>query len=72
MQILFFKEKKLIFRLFFCFLRPAFGHGRLGHPQSLFSPFFAFDPFRGISRAFAFKILQGLRVAQAAVTERWP
>ena len=22
-------------RTFFCFLWPAFGHGRLGHPQSL-------------------------------------
>ena len=37
------------------FLRPAFVHGRMGHPQSLeylsffFSPFFAFDPLRGIS-----------------------
>ena len=25
----------MIFRTFFCFLRPAFGHGCLGHPQSL-------------------------------------
>ena len=25
----------MIFRTFFCFLRLAFGHGRLGHPQSL-------------------------------------
>ena len=25
----------MIFWTFFCFLRPAFGHGRLGHPQSL-------------------------------------
>ena len=25
----------LFFRRFFCFLRPAFGHSRLGHPQSL-------------------------------------
>ena len=31
----FFYEKKLIFLTFFNFLRPAFGHGRLGHPQSL-------------------------------------
>ena len=29
------EEKKLIFFAFFEFLRPAFGHGRLGHPQSL-------------------------------------
>ena len=28
-------QKKLTFELFFDFLRPAFGHGRLGHPQSL-------------------------------------
>ena len=27
--------KKLIFDRFFAFLRPAFGHGCLGHPQSL-------------------------------------
>ena len=47
----FFYEKKLIFGRFLCFLQPAFGHGRLGHPQSLeySSPFFAFDPLRGIS-----------------------
>ena len=43
----------MIFRTFFCFLRPAFGHCRLGHPQSLeyfslFLSFFAFDPLRGI------------------------
>ena len=25
----------LIFERFFDFLRPAFGHGRLGHPESL-------------------------------------
>ena len=25
----------MIFRTFFCILQPAFGHGRLGHPQSL-------------------------------------
>ena len=25
----------MIFERFFYFLRPAFGHGRLGHPQSL-------------------------------------
>ena len=32
----FFKEKKTDFRaFFFYFLRPAFSHGRLGHPQSL-------------------------------------
>ena len=31
----FFSEKKMIFERFFDFLRPAFGHGRLGHPQSL-------------------------------------
>ena len=30
-----FKQKKVFFRPFFCFLSPAFGHGRLGHPQSL-------------------------------------
>ena len=29
------KKNKQIFRPFSCFLRPAFGHGRLGHPQSL-------------------------------------
>ena len=28
-------KKKQIFVRFFCFLRPALGHGRLGHPQSL-------------------------------------
>ena len=28
-------KKKVIFERFFYFLRPAFGHGRLGHPQSL-------------------------------------
>ena len=31
----FFTKKKLIFKQFFNFLRPAFGHGRLGYPQSL-------------------------------------
>ena len=31
----FFTKKKKIFERFFDFLRPAFGHGRLGHPQSL-------------------------------------
>ena len=31
----FFKKKRWFFGRFFCFLRPAFGHGRLGHPQSL-------------------------------------
>ena len=31
----FFKKKTVLFWRFFCFLRPAFGHGRLGHPQSL-------------------------------------
>ena len=30
-----FYEKKADFRAFFCFLWPVFGHGRLGHPQSL-------------------------------------
>ena len=36
---------------FFCFLRAAFGYGRLGHPQSLeySSPFFAFEPLQGNS-----------------------
>ena len=34
-NFIFFKEKKVIFGRFFCFLRPAFGHCRLGHPQSL-------------------------------------
>ena len=29
------KEKKTDFQAFFHFLRPAFGHGRLGQPQSL-------------------------------------
>ena len=33
-KFLFF-TKKMIFQPFFCFLQPAFGHGRLGHPQSL-------------------------------------
>ena len=33
--ILFFYEKKMIFERVFEFSRPAFGHGRLGHPQSL-------------------------------------
>ena len=31
----FLKKKSWFFCSFFCFLRPAFGHGRLGHPQSL-------------------------------------
>jgi len=31
----FFTGKKLIFERFFDFLRSAFGHGRLGHLQSL-------------------------------------
>ena len=31
----FFNEKKLISERFFDLLRPAFGHGLLGHPQSL-------------------------------------
>ena len=31
----FFKKKRWFFGRYFCFLRPAFGHGRLGHPQSL-------------------------------------
>ena len=31
----FFKKKRSFFQPFFCFLQPAFGHGRLGHPQSL-------------------------------------
>ena len=30
-----FYEKKQIFRGLFYFLRPAFGHGRVAHPQSL-------------------------------------
>ena len=30
-----FFRKKGDFSDVFCFLRPAFGHGRLGHPQSL-------------------------------------
>ena len=30
-----FLRKKGDFSTVFCFLRPAFGHGRLGHPQSL-------------------------------------
>ena len=34
-SLLFLRKKKQIFRPIFCFLRPAFGHGRLGHPQSL-------------------------------------
>ena len=33
--LLFFYEKNLFFGRFFCFLQPAFSHGRLGHPQSL-------------------------------------
>ena len=33
--ILIFLRKKKIFERFFDFLRPAFSHGRLGHPQSL-------------------------------------
>ena len=35
MRIFFLQKKKLIFERFFDFSRPAFGHGRLGHPQSL-------------------------------------
>ena len=31
----FLKKKRSFFGRFFCFLQPAFGHGRLGHPQSL-------------------------------------
>ena len=31
----FFKKKRWFFGRFFCFLRPAFGQCRLGHPQSL-------------------------------------
>ena len=34
-EILFFMKKRWFFGRFFCFLRPEFGHGRLGHPQSL-------------------------------------
>ena len=33
--ILFLTRKKLIFGRFFCFLKPTFGHGRLGHPKSM-------------------------------------
>ena len=33
--IFIFYEKKLIFGCFFFFSWPAFGHGHLGHPQSL-------------------------------------
>ena len=32
---IFLRRKKLVFERFVDFLRPAFGHGRLGHPQSL-------------------------------------
>ena len=31
----YFLRKKTVFRAIFDFLRPAFGHGRVGHPQSL-------------------------------------
>ena len=34
-NFIFLRKKADFFGRFFCFLRPAFGHGRLGHPQSL-------------------------------------
>ena len=37
----FFTKKKLFLSDFFDFLRPAFGHGRLGYPQSL--EYFSFE-----------------------------
>ena len=36
----FFTKKNWFFGRFFCFSRPAFGHGHLGHPQSLEYTFF--------------------------------
>ena len=36
------EKKKIIFERFFYFLRPAFGHGCLGHPQSLKYFFYVF------------------------------
>ena len=43
----FVKKKRCYFRPFFCFLSPAFGHGRLGHPQSLEYYVFCFLPTSG-------------------------
>ena len=53
----FYEKKKQIFERFFDFLRPAFGHGHLGHPQSLeyLGNFYFFtkkNDFRAIFRLF--------------------
>ena len=47
----FFKKKRWFFGRFFCYLRPAFGHGRLGHPQSL-EYFTQFSQLRGWEMVF--------------------
>ena len=54
----------VIFQTFFCFLRPAFGHGRLGHPQSL-----KYLKYFGITRRYFFWFFRG---AKNSHWKAWP
>ena len=68
----FFKKKKLFFGRFFYFLRPAFSHGHLGHPQSL-EYFFLFGKKNiFLGKKLIFERFYGQRSVTAAWATRSP
>ena len=73
---IFLRKKKLICLRFSSFHGQHLVTAALATPSFFPPPYFTFDPLRGNSHFVIFifvrKILQGLRVGQAAVTERWP